>query len=115
MISTIDNHKAIGKTYVLEGPKEYTFVEMIEIIENVFGKKVLKIYLPVFFVKTLALLLCFMKSKMLYRDQIPRLLCPKIKGEYCSFDALGIKPRRLEEGINFILEDAVKHSPSIIK
>ena len=102
IVSTIDNRKATRKVFVLEGPKEYTFIELVEVLENQLKRKIHKVYLPVFVAKILALFLYILKSEILYRDQIPRLLCRKTKGHNSSFDDLGIKPRSLEEEIETI-------------
>ena len=102
IVSTIDNCKATRKVFVLEGPKEYTFIELVEVLENRFKRKIHKVYLPVFIAKILALFLYILKSEILYRDQIPRLLCRKTKGHSSSFDDLGIKPRSLEDEIETI-------------
>lgn len=102
IVSTIDNRKATRKIFVLEGPKEYTFIGLVEVLENQLKRKIHKVYLPVFVAKILALLLCMLKSEILYRDQIPRLLRRKTKGHNSSFDDLGIKPRSLEEEIETI-------------
>jgi NADH dehydrogenase len=104
IIATIDNPAVTRKIICLNGPKEYSFVEMVEVLENHFGKKILKVYLPVLLAKMLAYLLYLLKSDLLYRDQIHRLLCPKTNGDNCSFDDLGIQPRRLEETIETICQ-----------
>ena len=96
--STIGNHQAVGKIFVLQGPKEYTFVEMVGVVENQLKRKTLKIFLPVLIVKILVYFFYLLRSKLIYRDQIPRLLCSKSEGDY-SFEYLGIRPRRLEDAI----------------
>ena len=95
---TIGNHQAVGKIFVLQGPREYTFVEMVGVLEDQLRRKTLKIFLPVLIVKILVYFLYLLKSKSIYRDQIPRLLCTKSEGDY-SFVYLGIRPRRLEDAI----------------
>ena len=102
IISTINNDQASRKVFIFEGPDEYTFVGMVEALDKHLKKKTLKIYLPVFLVKILAFCLYVLKSDILYRDQIPRLLCPKEKSSNCSFDDLGIKPKQFEERIKHI-------------
>ena len=99
ILSTIDNDKTIQKTYVLEGPKEYSFIKLIEVLESQLKRKVLKVNVPVFLVKMHAYFLYFLKSEILYRDQIDRLLCSGNNGVDGSFDDLGISPKPLEETI----------------
>ena len=41
--STIGNHQAVEKIFVLQGPREYTFVEMVGVLEDQLKKKTLKI------------------------------------------------------------------------
>ena len=96
--STIGNHQAVGKIFVLQGPREYTFVEMVGVLEDQLRRKTLKIFLPVLIVKIFVYFLYLLRSKSIYRDQIPRLLCTKSEGDY-SFEYLGIRPRRLEDAI----------------
>ena len=74
ILSTIDNDKTIRKIYVLEGPKEYSFIKLIEVLESQLKRKVLKVNVPVFLAKMLAYFLYILKSELLYRDQIDRLL-----------------------------------------
>ena len=95
---TIGNHQAVGKIFVLQGPREYTFVEMIGVLEDQLRRKTLKIFLPVLIVKIFVYFLYLLRSNSIYRDQIPRLLCTKSEGDY-SFEYLGIRPRRLEDAI----------------
>ena len=102
IISTVNNSHAVRKIYVLEGPKEYTFIEMVSVLESLLEKKVWKVHLPVYLVKILAFFLYLFKSEFLYRDQIPRLLSLKDKGDNCSFEDLGIKPRQMERIIKSI-------------
>ena len=102
IVSIIDNHKTIRKIYVLEGPKEYTFIKLVDVLENRLKKKAMKVYVPVFLAKMLAFFLYLLKSEILYRDQIDRLLCSTINGADGSFDDLGIKPKPLEEAIKFL-------------
>ena len=99
ILSTIDNDKTIRKIYVLEGPKEYSFIKLIEVLESQLKRKVLKVNVPVFLAKMLAYFLYFLKSEILYRDQIDRLLCSGNNGVDGSFDDLGINPKPLEETI----------------
>ena len=100
--STINNNKTIRKIYVLEGPKEYTFIKFIEALEDQLNKRALKIYVPVFLARMLSFILYLLTSDILYRDQIDRLLCSTINGVVGSFDDLGIEPKPLEEAIKFI-------------
>lgn len=102
IVSTIDNHKAIRKIYVLQGPKEYTFINLVKVLEIQLKKKALKVYLPVLLAKLLAYFLYVLGSDKLYRDQIDRLLSSTVHSADNSFDDLGIKPRALEETIKFI-------------
>ena len=102
IVSIIDNHKTIRKIYVLEGPKEYTFIKLVDVLENRLKKKAMKVYVPVFLAKMLEFVLYLLKSEILYRDQIDRLLCSTINGADGSFDDLGIKPKPLEEAIKFL-------------
>ena len=102
IVSTIDNHKAIRKIYVFQGPKEYTFIKLVKVLEDQLKKKAMKVYLPVFLTKMLAFFFYLLKSDILFRDQIDRLLCSTTNDADNSFDDLGIKPRPLEETIKLI-------------
>ena len=98
----MNRRNAARKVYLLEGPKKYTFTEMVEVLENQLQRKILKVYLPVFLVKIAAFFLYLLKSDILYRDQIPRLLCRKDDDGTCSFNDLDIRPRQLEDVIKSI-------------
>ena len=102
IVSTIDNQKAIRKIYVLQGPKEYTFINLVKVLEIKLKRKALKVYMPVFVAKWLAYFLYLLQSDKLYRDQIDRLLPLTVYDADHSFDDLGIKPKALEETIKFI-------------
>ena len=102
IIATIDNDQAGRKVYTLEGPKEYTFIELVDVLEGQLERKILKVYLPIYLVKILAFFLYLLKSELLYRDQIPRLLCSKTRDDNYSFKDLGVKPRQMEATVKTI-------------
>ena len=100
--SIIDNRESAQKVYVLKGPTTYTFVEMVTVLENQLQRKIIKVHLPVFLARVIALFAYLLKSDILYRDQIPRLLCRKDDDGTCSFNDLDIRPRQLEDVIKTI-------------
>ena len=97
LMSIIDNDESVGNTYIFQGPKDYTFVNFLSILERKLGKKIVKLYLPVFLIRALAYVCYLFRSDMLYRDQIPRLLCKKDSDGMGSFSDLGIKPTEFDQ------------------
>lgn len=102
LMSIIDNDESVGNIYIFQGPKDYTFVDFLSILERKFERKLVKLYLPIFLIRTLAYVCYLFRSDMLYRDQIPRLLCKKNSDGTRSFNDLGIRPRQFDEAIEFL-------------
>jgi len=91
---------AIENTFDLAGPEDMTFVTLIDRLSAYFGVRVMKLFIPVFFVQAVARLLKAVNANTLVPDQIPRLLCDKPSPENSEIPLLNYRPRKLEVGLS---------------
>jgi len=89
---------ASKKTYVLAGPRDYSYLELLREIMRIKGvkKPVLRLPLPLLRLAALAISLTGMKRPPLVRDQIPRLVCEKSCDIEPARRDLGYDPAPLE-------------------
>jgi NADH dehydrogenase len=89
---------ASRRSYVLAGPKEMTYSEMVETVMLLRGVKKPKLPVPFFLLRGLALAyrLCGLSRPPLVADQIPRLTCPKSVDIDPARRDLGFAPRPFE-------------------
>ena len=87
------------KKYIIAGPKEYSYVELVDILANKFNKKIIKIFVPIFLFKIAAFLCRIFKLDFIYADQIPRLLINKPSDISPARKDLDFKPKYFEENI----------------
>jgi len=99
---TLGRQAVSRKIFIFQGPKTYTLIELVTTIEKLLKRKVIKIYIPIFFAKGLAFVLYLFRSESIFRDQIPRLLCRKTDHHYRLAD-LGINPKDLDDVIRYSL------------
>lgn len=87
-----------GKTWVLSGPEEMSFTELVDRICGFLRVSRFKVFVPVFLAKWMVEILIWIGIEFLVRDQIPRLLCDK------SDDAAppppNYHPRKIEQGLS---------------
>lgn len=105
ILSALKNNSSIKKTYIIAGPEELTYVELVDKISKILGVKRIKIFIPVIFFKLLAFLFGFLGSNTLVRDQIPRLLCKKSADISSAKQELNFNPRTVENGIKIIINN----------
>ena len=102
--AALTSPRAAKQTYVLAGPREYSYLELLREIMRVKGVKKPVLRLPLPFLRLAAL--CFALSSVrrppLVRDQIPRLICEKSSDIGPARRDLGYAPRELAQ---FLLAD----------
>lgn len=86
-------------TFDLAGPDDLAFAALIDRLSAYFGVRVMKLFIPVFFIQAVAGLLKAVNVNALVPDQIPRLLCEKSSPENPEIPLLNYRPRKLEEGL----------------
>lgn len=103
IVKTVQQKNVIGKKYILAGPEEFSYNEMVDRISKILGVKRIKVYLPLFLVRFLAFIFFIFKQNILVRDQVPRLLCQKSADiDFANHD-LDFDPRNFETGIKEVL------------
>ena len=85
-----------GKSWVLSGPEEMTFTELVNRICRFLEVKRFKVFIPVIFAKGMIEIFALLGKELLVRDQIPRLLCEKPP----VFHPPNYNPRKLEQGLS---------------
>lgn len=92
---------AVGKTYILAGPEEMTYLEMVEHLESIMGvSRRRRIHVPI----PVARLILLVSSRLglgdYVPDQIPRLLLDKSSDYTAATRDLCFVPARLESRLN---------------
>ena len=88
---------------VLGGPEEISFVSLVDRISRFLGVRRFKFFVPVFVARTLIEVGLLLKKDLVARDQIPRLLCDKLQGDYIPPERFPYHPRKLEDGLSRFL------------
>jgi nucleoside-diphosphate-sugar epimerase len=102
IITSIGNKEAIGKTYTLAGPENYSYIELIDNLAKQFNKKTRKIYLPIHLAKIVFWLLAFLPNPPIFKDQLPRLLCDKENNIKLAQQDLDFKPRNIFMAVKIV-------------
>ena len=98
IIASLDRPAAAGKTYVLAGPEEMTYLELVSRLESLLqlsSRRRMHIPFPV--MKLSARTMGRFAPGGLVPDQIPRLLLAKSTDNSAAIHDLGFAPGRLEE------------------
>lgn len=91
--------KTIGRVFQLPGRDHFRFNDFLDIIAQVLGKKIIKMHIPVWLIKTMAYLLGGISTFPLTTDQLIMLLEGNIGSETSFYDGFGITPTPLEIGV----------------
>jgi uncharacterized protein YbjT (DUF2867 family) len=97
VIQTVGDDFTFGESFEIGGPEVLTYVEIIDTVATIIGKKALKIRQPAFFMRFLATLFDRFSWFPLTRDQITMLYDESYTDDRRLFDRYGITPRRLED------------------
>lgn len=103
IIAALKTNASIKKTYIISGPEELTYNNLIDKISRMLGARRIKIPIPVAVFKLLAVLFYFFGMNILVRDQIPRLLCKKSADISPARRDLDFNPMPIEEGIKILI------------
>lgn len=109
--AALERPEASRKTYVLAGPEEFTYTELLREVMRIKGVKKNMIRIPIWALRLAAQVfsLAGMKRPPLVRDQIPRLVCEKSADISAARRDLGFNPRPMR---TFLL-DAVPQRSSM--
>jgi nucleoside-diphosphate-sugar epimerase len=94
-----------GEVYVLAGPEEMTYLQLIARLAAFFHTRPRTIRLPATLLALAgrALAVLPLENPPLYADQAARLFSPKSYDTESAFRTLGFTARPLEEGLNALL------------
>lgn len=104
IIKAVKKNNIYRKKYILAGPEEFTYNEMISRLFKIFKVRRFKIYLPLFFIRFLAFIFYISKKDIFVKDQVARLLCKKSADITSAKKDLGFNPREFEIGIRDMLK-----------
>ncbi len=92
---------AVGHIFVLAGPEELTYLDLLARLAAHYGAQARALRMPVALVRAAARTFAVLRLSHppLYIDQVPRLLCPKPWDSSAAQSALGFRPRPLEAGL----------------
>jgi len=88
-----------NKKYLLAGPKEYAFIDLVDLVANSFNKKARKIPVPLCLIKQIAALF----PSLLAKDQIPRLMVKKSSDISGARRDLNFHPISFEGGLKKVI------------
>lgn len=94
IINSISTEKN-NTSFVLAGPKNLSYKDLVDLIARSFNKTIKIIYIPIFVLKITALIF----PRLLAKDQIPRLLSDKPKDISLARAYLDYNPCSIEEKI----------------
>jgi len=98
------NKKSLSrKTYILAGPEEFSFNQVVDIISETLRIRRAKVHLPVSLMKFLAFIFFLLGKDYIVRDQIPRLLSKKSADIQPAKNDFGFNPLPLAMGIRKII------------
>jgi uncharacterized protein YbjT (DUF2867 family) len=98
-MKALTDEKIIGKTYKVGGPDRFSYNRMLDIIGEALGKKVRKMFVPVFMMKAVACAFEYFSFFPLTKGQINMLLEENITDSKVYFEELNIKPIGFKESI----------------
>ena len=104
IISSLNNKNLNRKTYILAGPEELSYNQIVNIISNVLHARRIRVYLPIIIIKFLALIFFLIRKNYIVRDQIPRLLCRKSSDIRLARQDLGFNPIPFTTGIKKLIK-----------
>ena len=94
------------KTYIVAGPDELTYNELVDKILSYSKLKRIKIHIPVLFLKIITFVFFIFKKDILVRDQIPRLISKKPSDIKDAHQDLHFSPITFEQGLKVILRNS---------
>ena len=89
-----------GEIFEVGGPDQMTYNEVLDCIGDVLGKNVLKLHQPLFLMKPVVAMMKRCSLFPITKDQLTMMLEDNICDEKRFFEAFGITPISLKEGIS---------------
>lgn len=110
LVRAIEFIPTCNRTYVLAGPEQFTYLEIVEILENLQGlphRQQLRI--PTTLAKILIYGLANLRIGRLVPDQIPRLMLDKSCDSSAATLDLEFKPQRFADALPALLKRFIPH------
>lgn len=96
--------KISKKKYIIAGPDEITYNDLIDRISKYLGVRRIKVHIPINILKIVLSILSAFNINILVRDQIPRLICNKLSDIKQTSKDLKFFPINFDEGIRIIMQ-----------
>ena len=94
-----------NKTYVLAGPEEFTYLEIVEVLETLQDLPHRRqVRIPITLAKVLIRGLAMLGIGRFVPDQVPRLLLEKSSDSSAAAVDLQFKPTRFEDALPLLLQ-----------
>jgi len=107
-ISALMSDKSVGKTYEIRGPEKFTFVQILDLIMEILGRKRPKAFVPVSLMRPVVSFMGLMPSVApITPEQMKMLLDEKEPPPENFSDDFPMRLTRLEEGLKEYLVDEV--------
>ena len=98
-INSLSSSYTIGKTYDVGGVEKLKYIELIDIIGRILGKKVRKVYLPIWFIVKMVRLMSIVPGFPITYDQLTMLIGDNTCDERGFIRDFDISPTLFEKGI----------------
>jgi len=99
----IERDNIVNEGFIIAGPEQYSYNQIVDIISNKMGLKRKKIYLPIFIIRLLAFFCRILRSNLIVEDQISRLLSPKSIDISKARDNFNFSPQDFQSRLEKIL------------
>lgn len=99
IVETVTMEAAISGTWLLAGPEDISLNNIVRRMGKLIGVNRTTLPIPIPMFRAITEILLFLNSEWMARDQIARILCPKLKTAPLSELIHGFTPRSLEDGL----------------
>ncbi len=100
LVAALERDGALGRRYVLAGPEEMTYLELVARLEQALGlPRRRRVHVPLVAARLAIALASWLNAGGYVPDQIPRLLLVKSSDISAAVRDLGFLPRPLEDGV----------------
>lgn len=102
IIASLDS-KIAKKIYIIAGPEEMSYNQLVDRILNYLRLQRVKVHIPILFFKIAAWIFSIFKKNVFVKDQIPRLTSEKSSDIHEASKDLHFLPIKFETGLEIIL------------
>jgi NADH dehydrogenase len=95
----ISDNFTYGKTFDIGGPEILTYMEIVDLVGKIIGKRIFGFHQPVFFMRLLAAIFDRFPWFPVTRDQITMLYDESHTDDNRLFDRYGVAPRKLTDAL----------------